>query len=259
MVLDPQSFYTQLWILSGKINIAVMFLPILSAMLFFSKLNKPLRVLFYFCLVTLALNVFEQGIIYFATKYYTKIFKPYMDYWEIEDTTFLFILYVLKDFIFLGWFYYLLFSNPFNAILRGVTIFLGIAAVVNYLFIEGYNVYGYFNPIVSSLYYLIIPGFYIWLLYKNFLHFPLNKNPYFWISFGLGLPSLAALIYFWAGHNIANENYILFAKIAIIKNGIDFISQIIIAIGFWYASFARFIVLPEKKRETPNIGDSISY
>lgn len=67
----------------ARVNIAAMLIPVIAAIWYLRKWNKPLKVFFWYCLLTFLINYFEQLVIHFATKYYTTIFKPYMDYWEI--------------------------------------------------------------------------------------------------------------------------------------------------------------------------------
>ena len=114
-------------------------------------------------------------------------------------------------------------------------------ALINYLFIEGYLVYGVFNPTADAVFAFALPLIYLGYLYRLDTMVPLSKNPYFWISLGLVVPNLISLIFHFVGNKLLETDFILFAKLTIAKNGITVIGHILIAIGFYYARYVNFL------------------
>lgn len=235
-----EDFYNGLLILTARINISIMLLPIVVAIFIRKEFNKPLHIFLIYCLVTLAINLLEQAFIWGVTKYYEQC-KTYLVYWNIGDTNFLQILYYLKDFIFLGWFYSLLVPKQYNISIKWIAALLSLVATINYLFIEGYNVYGTFNPAADAIFSFALPAFYLWFMYRENLSFPIKKNPYFWISFGLIFTNLIGLFLYLVGDTIYGDDFILFAKISIGRNIFDMISQMLLAIGFWHSPYAKYV------------------
>jgi hypothetical protein len=198
--------------------------------------------IFLFYLITgLIIGTFEQGFIWATNKYYT-YFKPWLDYWHIADVNFLQILYYLKNFAFLGWFFSLLLQPQVSALwIKRISISLFVIALINYLFIEGYLVYGIFNPTADAIFCFVLPMFYLWFLYSTDSKVPLSKNPYFWMSLGLAAPNLISLIFHFWGNKLVEIDFVFFAQLAIAKNGISFLGHIFLAIGFYYAPYTRYM------------------
>lgn len=231
----------------GKIATIIMILPIVMAIWQRKYLNKALMLFLVYQILALAFNLLEQTFYYFAVKYY-EIFKPYLDYWEIQDTSFLSILYHLNNFAFLGWFYFLLFPAKYGKWIKWIAIILFVAVLVNYLFIEGYQGYGKFNPVATAVFTFGVAFFYLWYLYRSHLILPLTKNPYFWLSFALIIPYLIGFFLYLVGDVTHEENYQLFVMMSIAKNFFLIIAQVLMAIGFWRARYARYIPLPAEQR-----------
>lgn len=234
----------------GKINVIVMLLPIIVAIWQRKYLNKPLRIFLFYCITTFCINFLEQLIIWLAMNH-PKIIMPYLQYWGIGNTNFLLILYHLKDFIFLGWFYGILLATKYGVWVKRIAGLLSVMALMNYLFIEGFRGFGIVNPAADAIFSFSLPAFYLWYLFKYMLHFPVHKNPYFWISFGLVITNLIGLFLYLAGDTMHETDYILFAKVSIARNIFDMVAQVIFAIGFWHAPYAKYIALPEKGDTQP--------
>ncbi len=220
--------------------------PLLTAFLFFTQLNKPLKIFLTFCSILLILNLVEQSIIWLAINRYETL-APYMNYWDVGTTDFFSILYYLTNFSLLAWFYYQLLTKKYANLMVGVAIFLVLATLVNYLFIEGYKRPGVFNPAVDVVFSSLLPAFYLWYMSRETINFPLQKNPYFWISFGLMFSNLIALFLYITADLIQKENYDLFVRLLIIRNILEIIAQIFFAIGFWHARFVKYIPLPSEE------------
>ncbi len=232
-----------LFITFGKILIAAMIIPIIAAIIQLKHLNKPLKIFLLYRIISLLFNLLENTFYYFAVKYYKQI-EPYLTYWGIDDTSFLSILYQVNNIIFLGWFYYLLIPQKYGKLINRVAIFLFIAVVVNYLFIEGYQDFGKFNPNATAIFTFSIAAFYLWYLYKSYLTLPINKNPYFWLSIAVIIPYLIGFFLFFVGDITHEEDYRMFVILSIVKNSFLIIGQILMAIGFWQARYAKYLPLP---------------
>lgn len=226
-----------------KTTIITSIYPLLIAFLFFKLLNKPLKIFLIFCVIILILNLIEQSIIWLAINRYETI-APYMTYWDISTTDFLSIFYYLTNFSLLGWFYHQLLPKKYANIVVGIAVSLALATLINYLFIEGYKRPGVFSPAVDVIFTSGLPAFYLWHLSRRTINFPLQKNPYFWISFGLMFSNLIALFLYLTADIIKGEDYKLFIKLLIARNIFEIVAQIFFAIAFWNVRFVRYIPLP---------------
>ena len=233
--------WNDLLILFGKISSVAFFFPIIIALIYRNYWNKSIFMVFIFCSVTFILNFLEVGFIW-LTGTYRKFFEPILTFWEIQDTTFLNITFIVKNFLLLSFFYSYIFPNEYfkkNIIRLGQ--FLTILVVINYIFIEGYKELGVFNPLLNSLFIIILPLIYLWYSQEYALRIPLGKNPYFWISIGLIIPNILSLFYYLSGDYINGADFILYCKFQIGKNLFEILGQILIAIGFYHSYYARFI------------------
>lgn len=239
---EIEIYYNKLLISVAGINTWMMLLPIVVAIWQRRYLNAALRVFLYYCIASFLIGKLEQTFIWATgTGGYYPILKPYLDRFEIKNVNFLQILYVIKNYIFLGWFYSLLFPKKFSRILKLMVIILLITSLINYFFIEGYNAVGVFNSVAVVIFWVLVPAFYLWFIFKNLIYFPLKKNPYFWISFGLVSSNLITLFNHLIGDAIYQNNFILFTKIGIARNSFDILALILFSIAFWYASYAKFV------------------
>lgn len=246
---DIEKYFHDIFILSGRICLVCILIPVLIALWNKKHLNTPLKIFVWYCLVTLLINITEHLFVWSADNYKT-FWLPILKKWGISDTSFLQIFYYLKDFALLGWFYALLLPLKYSIWVKRIASFLFLATLINYLFIEGYNTYGVFNPAADAIFSFVLPSFYLWYLYRHLINFPLNKNVYFWISFGLIFTNLIGLFLYLVGDAIHKMDYVLFTKMSIIRNIFDMISQVIFAIGFWYAYYVKYLPQPNEKAIT---------
>ena len=233
-------YYNELLISIAGVNTWMMLVPIVVAIWQRRYLNRALKVFLYYCIASFLIAILEQTFIWATGEYYS-FFKPFLTRFKIGNTNFLQILFVLKNYIFLGWFYSIILPEKYSTILKYLAITLSIASIINYLFIEGHNAIGTFNPIAEAVFRFAVPTFYLWFLFRNLLYFPIRKNPYFWISFGLIFINLVALILYFLGDSIYEDNFALYAKIAITRNFLDIISLLFLSIGFWFASYIKYV------------------
>ena len=240
--------YNDFLILFGQITIITMIFPVVVALIFKSFWNRPLKVIFLYVFVSFVLNLLENIFIWATTNYYESI-KPFLDYFELSNTIFFTILYYLKDFLLLGRFYSLIFPFvPLNRSIYKLGWILSVAVIINFLFIEGYQNFGTFNPGADAIFSLVLPLVYLWVSQQHSLRIPLRKNPYFWISLGLLFPKALSLFIFFTGDFLYQSDYILYVKILLIRNLFEIIGLALITIGFIYARYTRLI------RNTRRIG-----
>lgn len=234
--LSLQAFF----IAFGKVVTGTMLIPIAVGLWQWKYLSKALRIFFVYVCVTFGLFLLEHAFYYFAVTYYTDL-KPFLDYWAIQDVNFLSILFQLDDLILLAWFYYLLFPPKQADRILWVTIGLIILVVINYRYIEGYHVFGSVNYTVVAIFVTGVAFGYLYRLYRSQLTLPLTKNPYFWMSLALIIPQLIGLFLLLIGDISHEENYALFITMSLTKNVFLLVSQLLMAVGFWRARYARYV------------------
>ena len=232
---------------SAKVYTAFIIIPILISLIYKKNWTLPLKVIFYYCLFTLLINFFEAIVIWTSIHHFEWI-EPILAFLKTDNTTFLSILYYVKDFILLAWFFSLIYpSPPINRYIFWSGIILAIGSIINYLFIEGYREFGIFNPGADGIFIVALPILYLWTSQRQSLRISLKKNPYLWISLGLLFPNLLSLFLYFTGDYLYKSDIILYYKFFIAKNIFEIIGLILIAIGFSHARYARFISIPNQE------------
>ena len=237
-------YYNTLLVYSGKILIILQIVPLILGFLKWKHFNKPIKVFWTFCFVYFLLDIFVQILVWLLSNYYD-FFKPIVLKFQIKDFSFINILYYMNNFSLLGYFFVLVLKpNRISDWIKWVSIFLFFTSIINYLFIEGYNVVGVFNPTSDALFCFILPSIFMWYLFTQDGKVPIAKNPYFWINLRLIIPNLVALILQFYGNKIQSTDTILFLKISLAKNAIWILGLIFLTIGFYYARYTKY--LPQK-------------
>lgn len=230
----------QQYILSGKIYIFCMLLPVLVGLIKWSSLNKTLKWFFGYCLATLLVNGIELLYLSAANRY-QDFFAPWF---VITDNSlnFLLILYQLKNFLLLGWFFSsLLLKHGYGRFTWNLSIVLSLLAVAAYIFEQGWRNYGTIAPTLEACFLFVIPLFYLWHLSRTTLAIPFLKNSYFLISLGLALPNLIGLFLYFFAASIQAYDFCLFTRLGIAKNGFEILGQLLFALAFWRAHFTKYI------------------
>jgi hypothetical protein len=230
----------QIFLLLFVLNTIISIFPIGIAINNKLYLNKALKYFLYYCLYFLFLELLTYSIIQF----YTSFFELILDPLGIENTNFLGIFYFLRNFLLLGLFYSLLLApRKIGIWIRYVGIGLAIACTINYLFIEGYKGFGVFNPTVDAIFCFVAPLIYCKVLFAQDDVIPLSKNPYFWITMGQLLVALVGFFLFFTEDYLLKNDPELFNKLAIGRNILMIIEQIMYAVAFYYAKNTRFLTV----------------
>lgn len=203
--------------------------------------NKPLRVFLYFLIATFLLNGLEQLIIWAATNYYP-FFKPYMQRWQIGNTLFLYVLFYLRDFLLLGYFYSLIFYPPHQR--RPVwliSVALSVFAVLNYVYIDGFRGYGVVGPTLDALFCFLLPAYYLWRQRTVPYSLSITKNSYYWFSLGLILQNLMGLLFYYTAAKLQQSDFKLYISAFLIKNLLEMLGVSLFAYAFYQARYVRFL------------------
>lgn len=238
---DLIQYYERMILLSGIGIIIISLLPFLMGLFQWRKLNKTLKIYWYFLLVSLLLYLAEPCLIWSIGRS-RDFWVPILDACHIKNTNFFRYAYQINNFTLLGWFLYrILLPRPVTVWIKWLSLALIICVTVNTLFIQGPNIAGGFNSTVSALYCFILPLLSMWYLYGQDSKVPLVHNPYFWINIGLIVPNLLGTFLYFAGDDMYKERYTLYAQLTIFKNGVETIAQVLTAIGFFYARNAKYL------------------
>jgi hypothetical protein len=230
------------WLLwAGRVILFIQFIPIVIGFLNKNHLDKPLKLFWYYCILAFTIELSIQIFIYTAQHHY-ELVRSLIEWLEVSDTNFTNILSQLNTFGLMGWFFYLaLGKSPLAKSIKYLSIGLFFAALINYLFIEGYKVFGVFNPTADAIFSFAVPMFLMWHLYHTESKVPLNRNPYFWIYLRLIVPNLVGMFLYFSGDYLYKTNHDLYVIVVIIRNIFYFIGHLFAAYGFYLAKNIRFL------------------
>lgn len=231
----------EILLLAGKITTFLMLLPIAVGIWKWQRLNKPLKAFFYFCLVSFLLNILELLFVWICNNRVEWVL-PFLKWAKIGNTNFVHIFYGLKNYIFLGWFYSYVFKPASLAHwVKPAVWVLCIVSLINYFFIEGYNVASGFNYIVPSIFCWLPPMVFMWYIFREDSKVPLTRNSYFWIFLSLIVSNLPSFLQSFMGQKIYETDFLLFVTISSFKNFFLIIGVAFRTIGFWNARYVRFL------------------
>ncbi len=238
---EQVDFYNAIWVFVSRVALGFMVIPLLLSFRYVKFINKKLKFFLLYLFITLVLSIGEQ-LVYQLMLHFYEIKNPFFTQFGINDTNFYQILFIIKDFILLGlFFYYLLLPDKYSKFILYLSLVLIFISIINYFFIDGINAFSPFNSSAQALFTFTLPILYMWILYHSDAKIPLYKNPYFWINLGLIIPNLLGLFLYFAGDKISTSDYLLFIKIMIGRSIIEMISQILFTIGFSYGRYAQFL------------------
>lgn len=222
----------------------MMVLPIIVALFYRQYWHRPLLFFFRFHLLSFLIHVFMQLFIWIVGKYYYSI-EPYLIKWDIKDTNFISILSYLNNFALLGAFYVIITkSMKLSKSIQGLSIALFLIALVNYLFIEGFRVYSFFNATASALFCFILPLIHFYNVFSTQTEVSIKRNSFFWIGLGLIIPNVLGLFLHFTGNKLYKDDIILYFQLSIIKYCFVIVAQFFIAYAFYLSRYTKY--LPEK-------------
>ncbi len=225
----------------------LLLLPIIVGLVNKKYWNRPLWIIFLYCVANFLLNSLESILIWAVGKY-PDVLLPYLDYLSIENTFFLLPLYYLKNFLFISWFYSLIFPIlNISTIFKRIGIACAVISLFSFTFIEGYQTFGSINPSLNTIYLvcfgIILPPVYLWLSRLHSIRIPLRKNPYLWISMGLLMQAFTSVLPYLFGTDLYQLNEELYYFSITINLFFNLVGLTLISIGFYYAYYVRFIKL----------------
>jgi hypothetical protein len=232
--------YNDILIHFGQLTTVATYLPLVVAIFRIKYFNKALWVFFAYIVATVFTNSLEQIVIW-AVGAYPKLLVPYLNKFGIENTLFLGIFSILKNLLFLGWFYKLLLKDTLGKYIGYLSVFLAIFALIDYLFITGYKVSGVLMPTVVGFFVVLVPMTYLWFLYRRDNRISIYKIPYFWFSIALVVAHLLGLLFYFMGEKVYKTDFVLFVKISVLRNTITIIRSIVFSYGFWMTKYVRFL------------------
>lgn len=236
-----EEFYNKLFIQFGQVTVAVMFLPVIVALVHYRQLNRPARLFFYYLVVAILANLVEQAFIW-SVNHQTDFWMPYLTKWGIGDTNFLGILSYLNDFILLGMFFSQAVAAPtFNAWVKRAAALFAIFALIDYIWITGYNATGVLTPTLDGFFASVLPLILLGYLVRRDYPVSIYKIPYFWFCCGLMVAHLLALLFFMAGEKIYDTDFKLYVQLYLTGNALNIIAQLLYAVGFRHARMLRYL------------------
>jgi hypothetical protein len=242
--------------LMGKIAVVAAILPILFGIINFRLLNKALKVLFWFCVIRLSVIVAIQ-IIVWAVNNYTDFFRPILTKLDIGSMDFMSVFAHLNNLIMLGiYFSIVIFDEKTRWGIKVLSIGLSLSVIINYLFIEGYKTQSLYNSTISNIFCFVLPCIHLWFIYGQSTKVPLYKNAYFWISLGILLPNLLGLIASFFGKKLDETDLTLFFMLDIGYCVLQIIGYLIIAFGFYFARYTRYLPALNNPVKTPSVAKS---
>lgn len=239
--IDLNSFYEHWLLFSGKVVLFALALVLLYGLMKWKWFDKILKIYWVYLFLWFLLD-FAEPLFVWSVRQYPGYWKPVLVQLDITTTTFLRYPFQVLNFTLLGWFLYrLLAPKPAAQVVKWVSITFLLTTTVNYFFLKGYTMATGYNYTVNAVFCFALPLLSMWFVYSESQRVILSHNPYFWINLGLILPNILSFLLSFIGNILFEENYPLFAQIAISKNIVEIVAQGLTAIGFYYARNARFI------------------
>ncbi len=221
----------------GFIKIGVLLIPIFIGLLRKRFLDKIIKHFLFYRICVLIINSLFSLFIWGANNY-TDFFLPFLERFNISNTFFLDILMYLTEIYFLGIFFSSI--HNFNLIKQLTYLYIPIAIGI-YFFIDGYQEHGRVNSLILKFF---VIGLSLWYLKKAFatnLNRSFFRNYYALICLGLFLPNVFQLLFSLFANNLDKTNFVLYAKLKIAANFIDFIGYFLYGWVFLKARNLKFL------------------
>ncbi len=222
-----------------RFSIILWIIPILVAFWKIKNLNYPLRIYLYYSLTIFSLHILEHVHIWAVMKY-----DPYWEFMKslkINDTTFFVIFFRLTVYYFIGRFYKQILQKKTSSIVYKISWVCFISSIFIYWFVDGYNKYGFVNPILVRLFLIVIPITFLSEIYSNRPNITLWKNPYFLISQSLIISNVLSLLFALIAESIHYTNFVLYAQLSIVRNIVSIFTDLLVAYAFYQARNVKFM------------------
>jgi hypothetical protein len=231
----------QLFKIFSKIVIATMIIPIVVALPFIKKFNRPLRVFLYYLIGAFFVGLFSQIFIW-ATGAFIGFFKPILEEWAIKDTNFISIGAYLVNFSLLGWYFSSVFSSlQIQKSIKIISLFLILFAIVDNFFIHDWRAYNSDVATLSAVFCMVLPLFHLGFVYRTMTEIPIAKNPYFWIDLGLLVPNVLGLFLHFVGAKLFDTDKSLYYQVSMAKYYFVILSQFFFAYSFYLARYTKYL------------------
>lgn len=223
------------------------FLCVIIAVLRIKYLTDSLKLFASYIFITIIITLIVFGFVKALGVYdMYMFFLPFLTHFQIQDTSFLNILYYLNNTLLLGLFYRSLFKKTppkqsYKILL--ITIMVSFFEIGIYIFIDGHNKPGRINPVLDSIFCAGLPLFYLWHWYQNESSLLIKpyRNPYFLISIGLVLQNLLSFLYFLVLEKLFQTDTSTYDLFTSIKSLVQLSSIFIFLLAFYYSRYAKLI------------------
>lgn len=236
---EIEAYYYGLLEKTGHIYTVLLLVPVVTALVYWKQLNKPLKVFFWYLVARVAIVITSEAL-YWAFVKYNAFWSPFLKAAGISNMHFMNIFVSMAQVMGMGYFYILISRSPaFNRVVRYVAGGLLLLILLDYFFFEGYKQFGRWTW-VEGIYILVLPGVFLWRIIKKDTDVVPLKNAYFLVSLGLFIPHLIALIYSFLGNSLYETHLVLFVKLQLARNGINVFGQLLFFLAFRRAYLMRF-------------------
>jgi len=216
-------------------------------------INKPLLIFCQYVAFTIIISWIIFGFFWGFQFYSYYIFiLPFITYFKIEDTAFLFVLYYLNNTLMLGRLYKAIIGNArYSRMLTWVIFLVFVLEILIYIFIDGYNKPGKLNVIVDALFCSGVPLTYIWIWNHrgNNAGLPLKRNVYFLISLGLVVQNVLALFYFFVMEKLYQTDPNLYYLSTSIKSVVQIFAIGLFMFAIYQSRYVRFLGIVDDDRQ----------
>ncbi len=241
MMTIEERFYNTCLMYSSIVVEIVLAITVLIAYKRKKYFNMPLTIFFYY-LVAMLGTLLLMSLVTWASSTYQDYWAPILKRLGIDNTNFFAILGYCNTFILLGLYFSKVFPEVrFRAYILPLSWVLLAIASIDYFFVTGYNQYSSFSQTLVGFYILLMPMAHLWYLYRTSNKVPLNRNPYFWISMGLVLPSILSTWLELYGSKLYVANFILFCQVSFCSTFFYCAGQFLITVGFYYARYVQYL------------------
>lgn len=231
-----------LLLLSFKLTTIVWGIVIIIALWNKKYWVKPLKIFFYYVLVSLLLAI----LIHIVYAYYT-YFASLLAYFKIANTNAFDIFFYLRNDILIAYFFYLLMTpRKIAKWILYAGLALAVYNIINCIVWKGYLSPGIFAPLSDDIFCFMMPAIYCWVLFQEDTVLPLRKNPYFWITMGLFMLSLTTFFYYLTENYLFQNDEILYEKLSVGRNFLMIIEQSMYVVAFYYAKNTKFLSIFEQ-------------